>query len=140
MNKLLVIKIQKSKLLFLLNLLFCFFGSVQEIMSNQVLNKLCNKYPSPETLSSMVPEKQQKFMQSLAKFAFHYKSSPNSVEQFLLRKKRQEFLAGQIKERVFTEWIGRVKTLRTTKNGKAYLVVELADISSGVEKKSQNLP
>ena len=58
-------------------------------------------------------------MNSLAKFALQYKTSSNSVEQFLLRQKRQEFLAGQIKERVFTEWIGRIKTLRTTKNGKA---------------------
>ena len=80
---------------------------------------------------SMVPEIQQKFMKSLAKFASQYKTSPNSVEQFLLRQKRQDYLSGQIKDRVFTEWIGRIKTLRTTKNGKAYLVIELADIPSG---------
>ncbi|MCS5554886.1 MAG: hypothetical protein NZ878_16365, partial [SAR324 cluster bacterium] len=79
-------------------------------------------------------------MKSLAKFASQYKTSPNSVEQFLLRQKRQEFLAGQIKDRVFMEWIGRIKTLRTTKNGKAYLVIELADIPSGEDKKGQILP
>ena len=130
---------QKSKLLFLLNFLFCCFVSDQEIWSNQVLNKFCEKYPPPEILRSKVPEKQQNFMNSLAKFAFQYKTSPNSVEQFLIRQKRQEFLAGQIKDRVFTEWIGRIKTLRTTKNGKAYLVIELAYIPSGEEKKSQIL-
>jgi len=88
----------------------------------------------------MVPEKQQNFMKSLEKFAFQYKTSPNSVEKFLLRQKRQKFLAGQIKDRVFTEWIGRIKNLRTTKNGKAYLVIELADIPSIEEKKSKIQP
>ena len=125
---------------FLLFFLSCYFVSAQEIWSNQGLDTFCNKYPSPEILMSMVPEKQQKFMKSLAKFASQYKKSPNSVEQFLLRQKRQEFLAGQIKDRVFTEWIGRIKTLRTTKNGKAYLVIELADIPSGEAKKGQILP
>ena len=86
---------------------------------------------------SMVPEKQQKFTKNLAKFAFQYKTSPNSVEQILLRQKRQEFLAGQIKDRVFTEWIGRIETLRTTKNGKAYLVIELADIPSGGKRRAK---
>ena len=79
-------------------------------------------------------------MNSLAKFALQYKTSSNSVEQFLLRQKRQEFLAGQIKDRVFTEWIGRIKTLRTTKNGKAYLVIELANIPIGLGKKGQKIP
>ena len=131
---------QKIKLLFMLNFLFCCFASAQESNNNQRLNKICKKYPSPEILMSMVPEKQQKFMQNLATFAFQYKTSPNSVEQFLLRKKRKEFLAGQIKDRVFTEWIGRIETLRTTKNGKAYLVIELADIITEKEKKGQILP
>ncbi len=131
---------QKSRFFFFLNILFCCFVSVQEIWSNQVLNPFCKKYPSPEILSSMVPEKQQKFMNRLAKFALQYKSSSNSVEQFLLRQKRQEFLAGQIKDRVFTEWIGRIKRLRTTKNGKAYLVIELAYMPSGVGKKRQIIP
>ena len=131
---------QKIKLLFMLNFLFCCFASAQGSNNNQRLNKICKKYPSPEILMSMVPEKQQKFMQNLATFAFQYKTSPNSVEQFLLRKKRKEFLAGQIKDRVFTEWIGRIETLRTTKNGKAYLVIELADIITAKEKKSQMLP
>ena len=140
MKKLLTIKIKKFKVLFLLIFLLYFFVSVQEIMSNQELKNYCNKYPSPETLMSLVPKKQQKFMKSLEEFAFHYKTSSNSVEKFLLRKKRREFLAGQVKDRVFMEWIGRVKTLRTTKNGKAYLVVELANITSGVEKKSKILP
>ena len=140
MNKLLFIKMQNSKFLFLLCFLFCCFISAQEIRSNQGLNTFCNNYSSPEILMSMVPEKQQKFMKNLAKFAFQYKTSPNSVEQFLLRQKRQEFLAGQIKDRVITEWIGRLKTLRTTKNGKVYMVIELADIPSGEEKKSQILP
>ena len=135
MNKLLFIKMQNSKFLFSLCFLFCCFVSAQEILSNQRLNTFCNKYPSPEILMSMVPEKQQKFMKSLAKFATQYKTSTNSVEQFLLRQKRQEFLAGQIKDRVFTEWIGRIKKLQTTKNGKAYFVIELADISSEEEKK-----
>ena len=140
MNKLLIIKMQNSKFLFSLCFLFCCFVSAQELWSNQHLNTLCNKYPSPEILMSMVPEKQQKFMKSLAKFATQYKTSSNSVEQFLLRQKRQEFLAGQIKDRVFMEWIGRIKTLRTTKNGKAYLVIELADLPSGEDKKGQILP
>ena len=131
---------QNSRIFFFLNILFCCFFSVQEIWSNQRLNSFCKKYPSPEILNSMVPEKQQKFMNGLVKFALQYKTSSNSVEQFLLRQKRQEFLAAQIKDRVFTEWIGRIKTLRTTKNGKAYLVIELANMSSGVGKKSQIIP
>jgi len=140
MNKLLIFKMQNSKFLFSLCFLFCCFVFAQEIWSNQGSNTFCKKYPSLKILMSLVPEKQQKFMKNLEKFAFQYKTSPNSVEQFLLRQKRQKFLAGQIKDRVFTEWIGRIKTLRTTKNGKAYLVIELADIPSGEEKKSQITP
>ena len=131
---------RNSKFFFSLCFLFCYFVFAEEIRSNQRLNTFCKKYPSPEILMSMVPEKQQKFMKNLAKFAFQYKTSPNSVEQFLLRQKRQEFMTVLIKDRVFTEWIGRIKTLRTTKNGKAYLVIELADIPSGEEKKSKILP
>ena len=128
---------QKIKLLLLFNLLFSCFASAQGINNNQGLNTVCKKYPSPESLISIVPEKQQKFIKNLAKFAYQYKTSQNTVEQFLLRKKRQEFLAGQIKDRVFAEWIGRIEKLRTTKNGKAYLVIELADIILAEEKKSQ---
>ena len=73
MKKLLTIKIKKFKVLFLLIFLLYFFVSVQEIMSNQELKNYCNKYPSPETLMSLVPKKQQKFMKSLEEFAFHYK-------------------------------------------------------------------
>ena len=131
---------QKSRGFFFLIILFCCFVPAQEIWSNQGLNPFCKKYPSHEILSSMVPEKQQKFMNSLAKFALQYKTSSNSVEQFLLRQKRHEFLEGQIKDRLFTEWIGRIKTLRTTKNGKAYLVIELANMPSRAEKKSQIIP
>ncbi len=131
---------QKIKLLLLFNLLFSCFASAQGINNNQGLNTVCKKYPSPESLMSIVPEKQQKFIKNLAKFAYQYKTSQNTVEQFLLRKKRQEFLAGQIKDRVFAEWIGRIEKLRTTKNGKAYLVIELADIILAEEKKSQISP
>ena len=130
---------QNSKFLFSISFLFCCIISAQEIWSNQGLNTFCSKYPSPEILMSMVPEKQKEFMNSLANFASQYKTSPNSVEKFLLRQKRQGFLAGQIKDRVFKEWIGRIKTLRTTKNGKAYLVIELANIPSVEEKKNQIL-
>ena len=140
MNKLLTIKLQRSKLFFFLNFLFCYFVSSQEIWSNQGLNTFCKKYPSSDVLGSMVPEKQQKFMKNLAKFALQYKTSPNSVEKFLLRQTRQEFLAVQSKERIFNEWIGRIIKLRTTKNGKAYLVIELAEFTSGEENKSQILP
>ena len=131
---------QKSKLLFLLTSLFSCFVSAQEISINQGLNRTCKKTPSTEILRQMVPDKQKKIMNSLAKFAFQYKTSPNSVEQFLMRQKRKEFLAGQIKDRVITEWIGRINTLRTTKNGKAYLVIELVDIPSGEENNSKILP
>ena len=115
MNKLLFIKMQNSKFLFSLCFLFCCFVSAGEIRSNQGLNSFCNKCPSIEILMSMVPEKQQKFTKNLAKFAFQYKTSPNSVEKFLLRQKRQEFLAGQIKDRVFTEWIGRIENIMRIK-------------------------
>jgi len=131
---------KKTKFLFLLNYFFCCYISVHEISGDQRLNRTCKLLPSPEILRSMVPENQQKFMKSLAKYALEYKKSPNSVEQFLLRQKRQEFLSEQIKDRVFTEWIGRINTIRTTKNGKAYLVIELVDIPSGEENKSKKFP
>jgi hypothetical protein len=139
-NKNLLLIMQNKKLLFLFHFLICCFVSAEVVGSNPGLNKVCKTYPSSEILSSMVPEKQQKFMKRLARFAFEYKTSLNSVEQYLLRKKRQEFLAEEIKDRVFIEWIGRIKTLSTTKNGKAYLVLELADIPSVEENISQNLP
>ncbi len=74
----------------------------------------------------MIPEIQQQFMNGLAEYAAKYQASPNAVQKFLLRQKRQQFLAEQLKDRVLTKWIGRIRTLLTTSNGKAYLEIELA--------------
>jgi len=74
----------------------------------------------------MIPEIQQQFMDGLAEYAAKYQASPNAVQKFLLRQKRQQFLAEQLKDRVLTKWIGRIRTLLTTSNGKAYLEIELA--------------
>ncbi|HJL95345.1 MAG TPA: hypothetical protein QF871_08890, partial [SAR324 cluster bacterium] len=87
--------------------------------SVQVMN------PIPEILRTLIPEKQQIIMSGLAEFAEKYKKSPNSIKKYLLRKKRKKFLTEQLKDLVVSEWIGHIKTLRTTENGKAYLVLEL---------------
>jgi hypothetical protein len=94
------------------------------VSNRKILSKNIN--PSPEILGAMIPEIQQQFMNGLAEYAAKYQASPNAVQKFLLRQKRQQFLAEQLKDRVLTKWIGRIRTLLTTSNGKAYLEIELA--------------
>ena len=100
-------------------LLICcvFFATV--VWSEQPKNTVKNINPSPEILGAMIPEIQQQFMNGLAEYAAKYQASPNAVQKFLLRQKRQQFLAEQLKDRVLTKWIGRIRTLLTTGNGKA---------------------
>ena len=96
--------------------------------------------PIPEILRTLIPEKQQIIMSGLADFAEKYKTSPNSIKKYLLRKKRQKFLTEQLKDLVVSEWIGRIKTLRTTENGKAYLVLELPIFPSKNAEKNHPVP
>jgi hypothetical protein len=131
---------QITKLLFTTFFLLYCCVFAQKLWSNQQLESLNNMQPSSNILRAMVPESQQKVMNGLEEFAEQYKTSPNAVEQFLLRQKRQQFLAKQVKDRVFLEWIGRINKLRTTQNGKAYLVIELARIPQEEEKAGQTVP
>jgi len=85
-------------------------------------------FPSAEILDAMIPEIQQKIMTGLVKFASQYKSTSNAVQQYLIRQKRQQFLAEHLEGLLLTEWIGRIKRLSTTEKGKASLRVELARI------------
>ncbi|MEC9361134.1 MAG: hypothetical protein VX985_04790, partial [SAR324 cluster bacterium] len=94
----------------------------------------------PEILRTMIPEKQHIIMNGLADFAKKYRTSPNSVKKYLLRKKRQEFLTEQLKDLVVSEWIGRIQTLRTTENGKAFLVLEPAILPPKNEENNLPIP
>jgi len=107
-------------------LLICCVVFATAVWSEQPKNTVKNINPSPEILGAMIPEIQQQFMNGLAEYAAKYQASPNAVQKFLLRQKRQQFLAEQLKDRVLTKWIGRIRTLLTTSNGKAYLEIELA--------------
>ena len=107
-------------------LLICCVVFATAVWSEQPKNTVKNINPSPEILGAMIPEIQQQFMNGLAEYAAKYQASPNAVQKFLLRQKRQQFLAEQLKDRVLTKWIGRIRTLHTTGNGKAYLEIELA--------------
>ncbi len=107
-------------------LLICCVVFTTSVWSEQPKNTVKNINPSPEILEAMMPEIQQQFMNGLAEYAAKYQASPNAVQKFLLRQKRQQFLAEQLKDRVLTKWIGRIRTLLTTGNGKAYLEIELA--------------
>jgi len=109
-------------------LLICSVVFATAVWSEQPKNTVKNINPSPEILGAMIPEIQQQFMNGLAEYAAKYQASPNAVQKFLLRQKRQQFLAEQLKDRVLTKWIGRIRTLLTTSNGKAYLEIELAMI------------
>ena len=107
-------------------LLICSVVFATTVWSEQPKNTVKNINPSPEILGAMIPEIQQQFMNGLAEYAAKYQASPNAVQKFLLRQKRQQFLAEKLKDRVLTKWIGRIRTLLTTSNGKAYLEIELA--------------
>jgi len=109
-----------------ISLLICSVVFATAVWSEQPKNTVKNINPSPEILGAMIPEIQQQFMNGLAEYAAKYQASPNAVQKFLLRQKRQQFLAEQLKDRVLTKWIGRIRTLLTTSNGKAYLEIELA--------------
>jgi len=107
-------------------LLICSVVFATTVWSEQPKNTVKNINPSPEILGAMIPEIQQQFMDGLAEYASKYQASTNAVQKFLLRQKRQQFLAEQLNGRVLTKWIGRIHTLLTTGNGKAYLEIELA--------------
>jgi len=107
-------------------LLICCVVFATAVWSEQPKNTVKNINPSPEILGAMIPEIQQQFMNGLAEYAAKYQASTNAVQKFLLRQKRQQFLAEQLNGRVLTKWIGRIHTLLTTGNGKAYLEIELA--------------
>ena len=109
-------------------LLICCVVFATAVWSEQPKNTVKNINPSPEILGAMMPEIQQQFMNGLAEYAAKYQASTNAVQKFLLRQKRQQFLAEQLNGRVLTKWIGRIRTLLTTSNGKAYLEIELAMI------------
>lgn len=83
------------------------------------------KDTTPEIILAMIPKKQNQIMKRLLEFAKQYKTSPNSIKKFLLRQKRHNYLKEQLKNFEVSEWIGRIKKLNTTENGKAYLLLEL---------------
>ena len=107
-------------------LCYCVFAPL--VWSEQLKESVSDKNPSPEILDAMIPENQQKIMTGLAKFASQYKRTSNAVQQYLIRQKRQQFLAEHLEGLVLTEWIGRIKRLRTTEKGKASLRIELATV------------
>ena len=109
-------------------LLLCCSVFATDVWSEQLKESVTNTNPSPEILGAMIPENQQNIITSLAKFALQYKRSSNAVQQYLIRQKRKEFLAKHLEDIVLTEWIGRIKTLRTTEKGKASLRIELATV------------
>ena len=106
--------------------------------SQQLKIDLNKTNPAPEILRTMIPEKQHTIMNAIVEFAAQYKASSNSVKKYLLRKKRQKFLTEQLNDLVVSDWIGRIRTLQTTQNGKAYLLLELAILPT--ENTEQNLP
>ena len=130
-------RIIKKIYLKILSLLCCLVLSTSA-WSQQFEISLGRVNLAPEILRAMIPEKQQTIMNALAEFAKQYKASPNSVKKYLLRQKRQKFLAEQLKDLVISNWIGRLQTLHTTQNGKAYLLLELAILPP--ENTEQNLP
>ena len=107
-------------------LCYCVFAPL--VWSEQLKESVSDINPSPEILDAMIPENQQKIMTGLAKFASQYKRTSNAVQQYLIRQKRQQFLAEHLEGLVLTEWIGRIKRLRTTEKGKASLRIELATV------------
>ena len=119
-------------------LLLCCFVFSPAAWSQQLEKSVRKTNYAPEILRAMITEKQQIIMNTLAEFAAQYKASPNSVKKYFLRQKRQKFLAEQLKDFVVSEWIGRIQTLHTTENGKAYLVIEPAMLTP--ENPEQNLP
>ena len=74
-------------------LLICSVVFATTVWSEQTKNTVKNINPSPEILGAMIPEIQQQFMNGLAEYAAKYQASTNAVQKFLLRQKRQQFLA-----------------------------------------------
>ena len=72
-------------------LLICCVVFATAVWSEQPKNTVKNINPSPEKLGAIIPEIQQQFMHCLAEYAAKYQASPNAVQKFLLRQKRQHF-------------------------------------------------
>ena len=89
-------------------LLLCCLVLSPAAWSQQLENSLRRTNLAPEILRAMIPEKQQTIMNALADFATQYKASPNSVKKYLLRQKRQKFLAENCRLYTAKESIPRV--------------------------------
>ena len=89
--------------------------------------------PATDMLREFIPIKQQIFLDNLEQFANQYKTSPNAIQKFLLREKREKFINENLKDRSFNEWVGRIKKLQTTENGEASLEIELTKILPNFE-------
>ena len=131
---------QNQKIFIVTCLLLCCSVFATDVWSEKLKESVTNTNPSPEILGAMIPENQQNIITSLAKFALQYKRSSNAVQQYLIRQKRKEFLAKHLEDIVLTEWIGRIKTLRTTEKGKASLRIELATVPPQGASENKTVP
>ena len=114
------------RLFFTISYLLCSCVFASNVWSQQLKIPVKNISPAPQIPRAFIPESQQKIMDTLAEFANQYKTSPNAVQKYFLRQKRQKFLSEKMEDMVINEWTGRIKTLRTTANGKVYLALEIA--------------
>ena len=89
-----------------------------------------------DIIDELLPIKQKQFLKNLKEFALQYLTSPNAIQQFLLREKRKIFINENFKDRIFSEWVGRIKKIQTTENGEASLEIELAAL---IQKNPANM-
>jgi len=108
--------------------LIIFNFSANSVVSSTKQTTKNKSTPATDMLREFVPIKQQIFLDNLEQFANQYKTSPNAIQKFLLRKKREKFINKNLKDRSFNEWVGRIKKLQTTENGEASLEIELTKI------------
>lgn len=72
-----------------------------------------------------IPAEQQQFHNAVLPFIAQYQVAPNELKKSALRSERKSALANTLKALEFNEWIGTIKTMETTSEGNAHLVIRL---------------
>ena len=72
------------------------------------------------------PTEQQEFISTIEQFSKEYESADNELKKSAIRTKRGEAFKSVLKNsRNFSNWVGIVKTMETTRKGKANFGVEI---------------
>lgn len=78
----------------------------------------------PEVVIDM-PESQEKFVTLIQSFYQPYKNAPNDLKKSALRNERKVAIQNFLSNLNVKDWVGKLKTMSTNSEGKAYVEIQL---------------